>query len=537
MRPLKTLKAVYEEDSHIVYQDKKSPPRVIHSGEDFLLEDLPVGTRIIYPRPPLAPVPNVKAAIRWAINHPESMDPLHAMLRPGMKITIALDDISLPLPMMRAPDIRQTVLEIVLQLLADSGVDDIHLIVATSLHRRMTPDEMKRMVGSKIFDEYYPDRYYNHDAEDPDGMVEFERTGHDEVVAVNRRAAESDLTIYLNINLVPMDGGHKSVGVGLCNYASTRAHHNPETIRASNSYMDPKASALNTSVERIGRVVDKNMKVFHIETVLNNRMFDGQMEFLQKKEEDYTEFDRLKLQSMRYALSKMPRAAKRELLFKVPAAYELIGVWAGSTEPVHEKVLDLSFKQYAVPVKGQADIVIYGVPFVCPYNVNSIMNPLLVQCTGLGYLHNFYRGMPLLKKGGVMILTHPCYDDFDPEFHAPYIEFFHRLLPETTDAMKLAHKYEREFAENPSYVHLYRKGHSYHGAHPFYMWYWGENGRQHVGKVIAAGAENTHVPAMMGWDRADNLSEAIDMARGIMGRNASIAYMHAPPILMMDVTS
>ena len=138
MRPLKTLKAVYDQDSHIVITDKKSPPRVIYSGEDFLLEDLPVDTRVIFPRPPLAPVPNVKAAVRWAINHPEDADPLHAQLRPGMSVTIALDDISLPLPMMRTPDIRQTVLEIVLELLADSGVDDIHLIVATSLHRRMT---------------------------------------------------------------------------------------------------------------------------------------------------------------------------------------------------------------------------------------------------------------------------------------------------------------------------------------------------------------------------------------------------------------
>jgi len=40
------------------------------------------------------------------------------------------------------------------------------------------------------------------------------------VVAINRRAAESDLLIYVNINLVPMDGGHKSVGTGLANYAS-----------------------------------------------------------------------------------------------------------------------------------------------------------------------------------------------------------------------------------------------------------------------------------------------------------------------------
>ncbi len=80
---------------------------------------------------------------------------------------------------MVTPDVRQTILEVVLELAADSGVDDIHLIIANALHRRMTEGEMKRMVGQKIYDDYYPDRYYNHDAEDPDGIVELERTHHE----------------------------------------------------------------------------------------------------------------------------------------------------------------------------------------------------------------------------------------------------------------------------------------------------------------------------------------------------------------------
>ena len=45
---------------------------------------------------------------------------------------------------------------------------------------------------------------------------------------------------------------------------------------------------------------------------------------------------------------------------------------------------------------------------------------------------------------------------------------------------------------------MYRRGNAYHGAHPFFMWYWGENGRQHVGKVIVVGADNDHVPALPG---------------------------------------
>src|SRR6266545_4096393 len=158
-------------EEHVVTIDTDSAPRILFHGENFLLEDLPIGTRVIYPRRPMAGLPNPKAAIRHALNRPEEMDPLHALLTPGMKVTIAVDDISLPLPPMVLPDIRQTILEIVCEMLADHGVDDVHIIVATSLHRRMTDWEIRRMVGDKVWNAYAPDRLYNHDACDPDGML------------------------------------------------------------------------------------------------------------------------------------------------------------------------------------------------------------------------------------------------------------------------------------------------------------------------------------------------------------------------------
>src|SRR5689334_16031112 len=156
---------------HVVTIDTDSAPRIMFYGENFLLEDLPVGTRVIYPKRPMTPVANPKAAIRYALNHPEEMDPLHALLSPGMKVTIAVDDVSLPLPPMKRPDIRQTILEIVLEMLSDHGVDDVEIIIATSLHRRMHDWEVRRMVGDKIYNAYWPEKLYNHDACDPDGMV------------------------------------------------------------------------------------------------------------------------------------------------------------------------------------------------------------------------------------------------------------------------------------------------------------------------------------------------------------------------------
>ncbi len=83
-----------------------------------------------------------------------------------MKLTIAFDDLWLPLPPMRPPDVRQLVIEEVLELAAAAGVDDVELIVATALHRRMTAAEIKHVVGERVFRSFYPDRLYNFDAED-----------------------------------------------------------------------------------------------------------------------------------------------------------------------------------------------------------------------------------------------------------------------------------------------------------------------------------------------------------------------------------
>ena len=519
----------------VVYLERNSPPRLLFSGEDLVEVSLPAGARVVYAKPPIPGLRDPESAIRHAIDHPENMEPLRALLKPGMKITIAIDDISLPLPMMKLPDIRQSALEILLGVLAASGIEDIHIIIATSVHRRMTAGEMRRCVGARIFKAFYPDRYYSHDAEDPGGIVELGRTALGERARINRRAAESDLLIYVNINLVPMDGGHKSVGVGLCDYPTLRAHHTPQAILASDSYMDPGRSALSHSCDRIGRIIDRHLKVFHIETALNNRMFDPVSAFLGRNEDVWSGTDRLKARAARFALSRMSAAMKRKVFFSIPAPYEMIGVYAGETEATHRKILQHCYDQYCVPIQGQSDVMITGITFVSPYNVNSIMNPLLVHVMALGYFFNFYRNMPVVKKNGVLILTHPCYDEFDPLFHPSYIEFFNRILTETRDSFVIQQKYEEEFARDPAYIKMYREGNAYHGAHPFYMWYWGENGRAHIGKVIVVGATNKRVPSILGWETAATMEEAIEMAESHVGRKPSITLMHFPPILMAEV--
>ena len=156
----------------------------------------------------------------------------------------------------------------------------------------MTEDELRHAVGDRVYDAFAPSgRLYNHDAEDPDGMTHLGETLHGEEVVLNTRAVESDLTVYVNINLVSMDGGHKSTATGLSGYTALRHHHNVDTMRKSTSFMDPPNSELHTKNWRQGDVIrNAGIKIFQIETTINNNTFGetGPLSMLQKREWEWT---------------------------------------------------------------------------------------------------------------------------------------------------------------------------------------------------------------------------------------------------------
>ena len=111
-----------------------------------------------------------------------------------MRLTIAFDDLSIPLPTMKAPDIRGRIIEAVLTMAAEAGVDDVKLIAANALHRRMTAAELKHIVGERVFRSFYPQGdLYNFDAEDRDELAHLGTTDKGEDIEISKRAAESDL--------------------------------------------------------------------------------------------------------------------------------------------------------------------------------------------------------------------------------------------------------------------------------------------------------------------------------------------------------
>jgi len=517
--------------------DSSTPPTLFWHGERFTLEKLPEGSRVIYAPEPMEPLSDPQAAIRHALTHPEGdQDPLPAQLFAGMRLTIALDDISLPLPPMERPDIRQMVIEQVLDLAAEAGVDDVELMVALALHRRMTEPELRHAVGDRIYDAFAPNGLLTqHDAEDPDNLVHLGMTDHGEDVEINRRAAESDLLVYVNINLVAMDGGHKSVATGLASYKSLRHHHNPATMRKSKSFMDQHKSELHTANWRMGRLIrDAGVKVFQIETTLNTDTFPDGFKFLQKREWEWKAKDRLSYLAASKALDRVPARYARQVFHSVKAPHRMTSVQAGEVEAVHAITTADVWEQQGVVVEGQTDIMTMGLPYISPYNVNSILNPILVACLGLGYFFNLYRNKPLVREGGVLIMTHPTPWEFNPVHHPSYIDFFEQVLSETTDPNVMSEQFEEGFATDPWYIHLYRTGHAYHGVHPFYMWYWCAHALEHLGAVIIVGGDPKSVHRL-GFRAASTMADALEMARDVVGPSPTLTHLHTPPILMADV--
>jgi lactate racemase len=517
--------------------DRSTPPVMTWFGEQFKLTKLPAGrSRILYPPEPLKAIDDIDSAIRHALDNPIDDEPLRHKLFPGMKLTIAFDDVSLPLPKMAKPDIRQRIIEAVLDLAAEAGVDDVHLICALALHRRMTEAELRHALGNRIYDAFAPHGLlYQHDAEDPAMNTFVGVTPHDEEVTMNTRALESDLTVYVNINLVAMDGGWKSTATGLSSYRALRHHHNPVTMQATRSMMDQHKSELHRSNWRQGKVLrDAGFKVFQIETTVNTDTFPKPFDFLAKREWEWTLRDRAAFMATQKSLDRTPARLRRQIFHSIEAPHQMTSIQCGEVEAVHKITTANVYEQQMFTVQGQTDIVTMGIPYICPYNVNSIMNPILVMCTGLGYFFNLYRNKPVVREGGVAILFHPTPIEFNPIHHPSYIDFFEQVLTETTDPIRMSAEFEQRFAEDEWYKHLYKTGYAYHGVHPFYMWYWGSHAMQHLGKVIIVGGDAKAV-RRLGFSPATTLDDALEIASDVVGRNATITHLHTPPLMLTHV--
>ncbi|MFQ5872738.1 MAG: hypothetical protein ACE5JL_02910 [Dehalococcoidia bacterium] len=215
---------------------------------------------------------------------------------------------------------------------------------------------------------------------------------------------------------------------------------------------------------------------------------------------------------------------------------EITAVFAGHTPDVHVHTLDALSTIQVIDVEGQSDVAVYGITSKSGYAHNSMMNPLLVADQALEYTYGMFQNIPLIRPGGILIVAHPCPYQFDDLHHPSYREFYDRLLPVSLDPYELWNLFSDDFAHRPEFVHKYRYGYGFHGAHPFFMWNSRGAPSRHLGGMFLAGATDFDVARKMGFEPFASVEEAIVEAENRLGKDCSIAYHSMPPVSIARVS-
>jgi len=455
-------------------------------GDRHITAKLPERTRIVRSTVrTMSPLPDPAKAVRDALENPISHEPLSRLVGPKSRVTIGFDDPIGFAPTQKQPDFRGVAIKVILEELNRHGVDplNIRIVCAVGLHRKWTTRELGTLVGEDLAYKLGPSRLFNHDAENPDGLVCLGETKRGQEVEVSRLVMESDQFIYVSNPWSPFNGGWKSAVVGLSSYRSIRHHHRPFPKASGKSTMDPKRSAFPKLLNEMGDVIERELaakgrRFFIVEAAMNNA---------------------------------------------VPQ--ELVHVVAGHPPETHVKTLEVLQTQHVVNVRGQSDVVVYGMGNNRdPYSKFSTINPILVRNLGMSYSFGLFQNVPLVREGGIAILVHPCLPQFDDTKYPSYVEMFDKLLPRMQDPFELWDLYAEEYAHRPEYIHTYRYGYGFHGVHPLILYGQGAYGFRYLGRVFLAGAMDSAAVGLLGFEPFRTVEDAVDEAERSLGKDCTVAY-------------
>ncbi|WP_338833072.1 Lactate racemase [Moorella humiferrea] len=419
-------------------------------------------------------------ATRKALANPLGMPPLHRLVKKGSKVVIAFPDRVKGGAHPRAH--RRVCIPIIVEELKKAGVEDkdIKLICAMGLHRKNTKEELYWYLGREIVDAFWPDRLVMHDAEDPEGIVEY---GYDEmgnVVNVNREVAEADLAIMIgHVQGNPYggySGGYKMCVTGITTWRSIRCHHCPDTMHRDDFIpVNTEKSLMRRQFDSIGQAIEKGMgkKFFCVDAVTGTNS-------------------------------------------------QVLGVYAGAAKEVQEASWQLAERRTNVylDIKDKFDIMVFGLPRTFHYGPGMGTNPILMlQAIGA----NLARNYDVFNDGGVIIAASLCDGWFNDEWFPSYRKVFHKLQ-EVADFAE-AVRFEDEIAYDPEYIYKYRYAYGYHPFHALSMVSMGGVALKHTSAIFIPGARKPGYARAMGCIPTNTFADALKQAEKYVGKNPRILVL------------
>ncbi len=198
-------------------------------GREGLIVDLPdrnVDVVEPYHTPALQ---DETAAIVSALRQPLDRQPLRAMVSPGDRVVLVVNDGTRPMPSAR-------VLPPILAELAHVPPDQISVLVATGTHRANSAVELAEMLGPGIVAHY---KVVNHDARDPYQLEYLGCSSRGHPIWIDKHYLNADVKILTGFIephfFAGFSGGPKLVMPGLAGLETVSANHAPDMIADPNA--------------------------------------------------------------------------------------------------------------------------------------------------------------------------------------------------------------------------------------------------------------------------------------------------------------
>ena len=450
-------------------------------GQGLMEANLPDNTDVFIPGETVPDPPvleNIEEATRKSILNPIGMPSIAQSVKRGSKVTIIFPD--RVKGGFQENSHRKTAIPIIIEELLKAGINkkDIKLICSNGLHRKNTREEIKSLLGEKVFNDFWwSHQIVNHDSEDWDNLIDL---GYDEMgnrVIMNKEVYESDFAVLIGHALGNpyggYSGGYKHCATGITHWKSIASHHVPHVMHRDDFTPVNNNSLMRRKFDSIGQYMEKRMgkKFFTCDAVLDSYQ-------------------------------------------------RQIAVFTGYAKEIQPLSWEVADKRTYIPwAEKKYDVMIFGMPQAFHYGNGMGTNPILIL---QAISANIIRHKRVLKDNCVVICSSICngyfHDEEFPSYRALYELFqkdYHNILPDLE-------KYGEYFSNNQEYIDKYRFNYGYHPYHAFSMISCGHIAEMNCAAIYIVGAHEPGYARGMGMKTRATFEEALKDAAKYVGPNPNI---------------
>ncbi|GAA0181789.1 lactate racemase domain-containing protein [Clostridium sediminicola] len=452
-------------------------------GQGFMGATLPDNTDVFIPGetvadPEIIPEDKLVEVTRKSILNPIGVKPISEQVSKGSKVTIIFPD--RVKGGFQETSHRKISIPIIIEECLKAGVEkkDIKLICSNGLHRKNTKEEIKSILGEKVFNEFwYTNQIINHDSEDWDNLVDLGYNENYDHVIMNKDVYESDLAVLIGHTLGNpyggYSGGYKHSATGITHWKCIAAHHVPHVMHRKDFTPVTKTSLMRQKFDQISKYMEEKMgnKFFTCDAVLDTKQ-------------------------------------------------RQIAVFTGCAEVIQPISWEVADKRTFIPwAEKKYDVMVFGMPQNFHYGNGHGTNPLLML---QAISANIIRHKRIMNDNCVVICSSICNGYFHDEEFPSYREIYELFQKDYNYTLPDVEKYGEQLSMNKEYIDKYRYGYGYHPYHGFSMISCGHIAEKHCSAIYIVGAYEPGFARGMGMKTRATFEDALKDARKYVGDNPNI---------------